>query len=244
MRRTGSPPLAFLAILLVAGTLHAADEESFRSPPDFARRMKDIRSIAMFRPDVRIFEISSGGVKEPRPEWGEECCEKVQAAFVAEFRRFGYDLKVLDPAKDNSAELREIMFLYDDVVASVLRHAYDGPNLFPAKKTNFDYTVGPIDNILQPAGADALLLIRGVDEISTTGRKAMQTLAILAGAAAGVAVTPNMGRTVVIVGLIDRSGDLLWFNIRGGSGGYNLRDPESVSKLVSQSLERFQSRLK
>ncbi len=244
MKRTGSSFLAILCFLLIAGTLHAAEEESFRHPPDFASRVKNIKTIAMFRPDIKIFEITSGGVKEFRQDWGDESCAKFQAAFISEFRRFGYDIKILDPAQDNSAEFREFMFLYDDVVRSILRHAYDGPHLFPSKKSNFDYTVGPIDNFLEAAGADALLLIRGVDEISTTGRKAMQTLAILAGAAAGVVMTPNMGRTVVIMGLVDRSGDLLWFNIRGGSGGYNLKDPEGVSQLVSQSLERFQEKIR
>jgi hypothetical protein len=164
---------------------------------------------------------------------------KVQTAFVTEFQRFGYDLRSLDPAQDNSPDLREIMFLYDDVVTSVIRHAYDGPHLFPTKKTSFDYTLGPIGSLLEPAGADALLLVRGVDEISSEGRKAMQTFGVLVGLAAGVVVTPTMGKTVMIIGLVDRSGDLLWFNIRGGSGAYNLRDPESVSKLVSQSLEGF-----
>jgi hypothetical protein len=206
--------------------------------------MKNIKTIAMFQPDIKIFEISTGGVKELRQEWCDEGCVKVQNAFVTEFQRFGYDIKIFDPAEDKSAELREIMFLYDNVVTSVLRHTYGGPHLFPTKQTNFDYTLGPIDKLLEPAGADALLLIRGVDEISSAGRKTMQTFGILVGLAAGVVVTPNMGETVVIVGLVDRSGDLLWFNIRGGSGGYNLRDPESVSKLVSQSLDRFQEKLK
>lgn len=244
MRRTGCNFVLLLAFLLAAGTVHGAEKESFRSPPDFAQRMKNIKTIAVFRPDIKIFEISTGGVKELRQDWCDEGCTKVQTAFVNEFQLFGYDLKILDPAQDSSAELREIMFLYDDVVTSVLRHTYDGPHLFPTKQTNFDYTLGPIDNLLEPAGADALLLIRGLDEISSEGRKAMQTFGVLVGLAAGVVVTPRMGQTVVIVGLVDRSGDLLWFNIRGGSGVYNLRDAESVSKLVSQSLERFQEKLK
>ena len=244
MRNIGSPFSAFLAFLLVAGTLHAAEEESYRFPPDLAERMKTIRTIAMIRPDIKMFELSTGGVKELRQEWCDECCMKVQAAFVDQFQRFGYDIKILDLAEDNSADLREILFLYGNVVTSILRHAYEGPQLFPAKKTNFDYTLGPIDNLLQPAGADALLLIRGVDEISSAGRKTMQTFGVLVGLAAGVVVSPNMGQTVMIVGLVDRAGDLLWFNIRGGSGGYDLREPESVSKLVSQSLERFQEKLK
>jgi hypothetical protein len=244
MKRVGSTLVVLSASLLAAGTVHAAEEESFRTPPDFAHRMKNIKTIAMFRPDIKIFEISTGGVKELRQEWCDEGCVKVQTAFVNEFQRFGYDLRILDLERDSSAEIREIMFLYDDVVTSVLRHTYDGPHLFPTKQTDFDYTLGPIDNLLEPAGADALLLIRGVDEISSEGRKAMQTFGVLVGLAAGVVVAPRMGQTLVIVGLVDRSGDLLWFNIRGGSGGYNLRDPESVSKLVSQSLERFQEKIK
>jgi hypothetical protein len=244
MRRIGSTLLGLLAFLLAAGTVQAAEEESFRTPPDFAQRMKNIKTIAIFRPDIKMFEISTGGVKELRQDWCDECCMKVQTAFLATFQHFGYDLRILDPAQDTSTDLREIMFLYGDVVTSVLRHAYDGPNLFPAKKSNFDYTLGSIDNLLEPAGADALLLIRGIDEISSEGRKAMQTFGVLVGLAAGVVVTPNMGKTVMIVGLVDRSGDLLWFNIRGGSGVYNLRDPESVTKLVSQSLEKFQEKLK
>jgi hypothetical protein len=244
MRRIGFPLVALFAFLLIAGALHAAEEESFRAPPQFAERMKNIRTIAMLRPDIKIFEISSGGVKELRQEWCDEGCEKVQAAFVAELQRFGYDIKFLDSPQDDSAEFREILSLYDDVVTSVLKHAYNGPHLFPAKKTDFDYTLGPIDNVLQPVGADALLLIRGLDEISSSGRKAMQTFGVIVGAAAGVIMAPSMGRTVVIVALVDRSGDLLWFNIRGGGGGYDLRNPESVSKLVSQSLEGFQEKLK
>lgn len=244
MRRIGSLLGALCAFLLVAAPLHGADEETFRSPADFAHRMKNIRTIAMFRPDIKIFEISSGGVKELRQDWCDEGCEKVQTAFVDEFRRFGYDIRFLEKGQEETPEAREMLFLYSDVLTSVLKHAYDGPELFPAKKTNFDYSVGPIDSLLQPIGADALLLIHGVDEISSAGRKTMQTLGILVGLAAGVVMTPGMGRTVVIVGLVDSSGDLLWFNIRGGSVGYNLREPESVSKLASQCLEKFEERLK
>lgn len=244
MKTIGFPLSGLVAFLLVAGMLHAAEEEPFRCPPDLAVRMKDIKTIAVVRPDIKVFELSTGGVKELRQEWCDECRMKVQAAFLVEFQRFGYDIKILDLSEDTSADLREILLLYGNVVTSVLRHSYDGPQLFPAKKTNFDYTLGPIDNLLQPAGADALLLIQGVDEISSAGRKTMQTFGVLVGLAAGVVVTPNMGQTVMIVGLVDRSGDLLWFNIRGGSGGYDLREPESVSKLVSQSLESFQEKLK
>lgn len=244
MRHIGSLLTALFALLLLAGTLHAGEEQSFRAHPDFAHRMKNIRTIAILRPDVKVFEIAAGGVKELRQEWCDAACMNFQSAFVAEFQRFGYDFKILDQTQDDSSELREILSLYDDVVTSVLRHAYSGPQLFPAKTENFDYTIGQIDALLEPVGADALLLIRGTDEISSTGRKTMQTFGILAGAALGVVMTPNMGMTMVIASLVDRSGDILWFNIRGGSGGYDLRDPESAAKLASQSLDGFQEKLK
>lgn len=236
--------IVFLPIFLVPAAGFAAEQEEFRAPPDFRQRIQKVRTIGILKPDMKIFEITSGGVKELRPEWCDEACGHVQSAFTAEFQRFGYELKAVDPGADSEKELQEMLSLHQAVVASVLPHAYDGPGLFPAKKTNFDYTVGPIDNIVGRAGVDALLVVRGVDEISTSGRKAMQTLGILAGAAVGVIATPNMGRTFLIVSLIDRSGDLLWFNAPGGAGGYNLREPESVSKLVGRSLAGFQEKMK
>lgn len=232
-----------LAAIVVAGTA-GAEEATFRAPPDLAQRMKNVVKIAFHRPEVGIVEIMAGGVKEARPEWEVEGRGKVQAAIVAEFLRLGYELQELQPPLESDDEFRSILSLYGAVTGSVLRHAYDGPNLFPGKKARFDYTVGPIDNVLRASGADALLVIHASDEISTSGRKAMQTLGVLAAAVVGVAVTPNMGVTRLMVGLLDRSGDLLWFNLRGGKGGYNLLDPESVSKLVSLSFAGFPERAK
>ena len=236
--------LLLLTVLIVPATGFAAEQETFRAPPDFPQRMKKVRTIGILKPEVKIFELTSGGVKELRPEWCDEGCVLVKTTVTAEFRRFGYELKAIDPGADSEGEVREMLALHEAVVTGILRHAYDGPGLFPAKKTNFDYTVGPIDNIVRLAGADALLVVSGVDEISTSGRKAMQTLGILAGAAVGIITTPNMGRTFLFVSLIDRSGDLLWFNVQGGAGGYNLREPESVSKLVAKSLAGFQEKMK
>jgi len=236
--------LLFLTVLLVPATAIAAEQETFRAPPDFPQRMRKVKTIGILKPEVKVFEITSGGVKELRPEWCDEACGLVKSGIAAEFQRFGYELKGIDPGKDSGGEILEMLALHEAVVAGILGHSYDGPGLFPAKRTNFDYTVGPIDNIVRPAGADALLVVSGVDEISTSGRKAMQTLGILAGAAVGIITTPNMGKTFLFVSLIDRSGDLLWFNVQGGAGGYNLREPESVSKLVAKSLAGFQEKMK
>jgi len=232
-----------LASIVVAGTA-GAEEATFRAPPDLAQRMKDVGKIALLLKEVEVVEILSGGVREPRPEWGTDARGKVEAAIAAEFRRLGYELDALPPPPEGDDEFRSILSLYGAVTGSVLRHAYDGPNLFPEKKTRFDYTVGAIDNVLRASGADAMLVVHASDEVSTSGRKAMQTLGIVAAAVVGVVVTPNMGQTRLMVGLLDRSGDLLWFNLRGGRGGYDLRDPESVSKLVSLSFAGFPGRPK
>lgn len=235
--------IAFFLVILAPAAGFTAEQEPFRAPPDFLQRMQKVKTIGILKPEVKVFEITSGGVKELRPEWCDEACGIVKSGITAEFRRFGFELKAIDPGKDSEGEVREMLALHEAVVAGILRHAYDGPGLFPAKKTNFDYTVGSIDNIVGPT-ADALLVVSGIDEISTSGRKAMQTLGILAGAAVGIVTSPNMGKTFLFVSLVDRSGDLLWFNVQGGAGGYNLREPESVSKLVAKSLAGFQEKMK
>ncbi len=231
--------VVLFALLVPAGAARAADDDLVRTPPDLSQRIREIRTIGILPPDLKLYELSSGGVKELRPDWCKDARESVQAALASELAKRGYDLKPLAPGPGADAELQDIRALYDAVVTGILRHAYAGPHFFPAKATNFDYTIGPIDNILRPGGADALLLVKGMDEISTSGRKAVQTLGVLAAAMAGVVATPRMGQTLVVFGLIDRSGDLLWFNFRVGAGGYNLRERESVSKLVAQAVERF-----
>jgi hypothetical protein len=104
---------------------------------------------------------------------------------------------------------------------------------------NFDYSIGPIDKILQKHGTDALIFVYGFDEISTGGRKALQAAGIIAGALTGVVVLPRSGFTVINAAIVDPSGAVLWYNVKGSQGGYDLRNPESATNFIRSVLSDY-----
>ncbi len=114
---------------------------------------------------------------------------------------------------------------------SILSHTY-GDNPFPEKVKRFEYSIGPIDSLLKRWESDALVLIMGFDEISTSGRKTLTAAAMVLGALAGVVMLPGGGLTVVSMAVVDPSGNILWYNVRGSRGGHDLRDPESTRQLL------------
>jgi len=93
--------IALLPVFLVPAAGFAGEQEAFRAPPDFRQRIRKIRTIGILKPEMKIFEITSGGVKELRPEWCDEACGLVKSAVTAEFQRIGFELKAIDPGADS-----------------------------------------------------------------------------------------------------------------------------------------------
>lgn len=109
----------------------------------------------------------------------------------------------------------------------------------------FEYSIGPIQNILNKYGVNGLILVTGFDEISSAGRQTLKAVGIIAGlalAASGVGgaiIIPRSGITLVSVALVDSSGDILWYNIKSSEGGYDLRKPESATDLLRTILADY-----
>jgi len=110
--------------------------------------------------------------------------------------------------------------------------------VFPEKVKSFDYSIGPIDTILARYGCNALIVVYGTDEISTSGRKALMALGTIAGAFTGTVLVPMGGMTTVNFALIDANGNILWYTSRA-EGGYDLRKPESALKLINHVIADY-----
>ena len=120
-------------------------------------------------------------------------------------------------------ELDDVRLLYAEVAEAIWLYAYP-PYAFPHKTERFEYAVGPIGRILDRAGADVLLVAAGQDRVGSDGRK----LSMLAGMRAMALLT---------LGLVDREGNVVWFDVWGGAG-IDLREDadvrDSVEKLLSE----------
>lgn len=206
--------------------------------PEFEVRLKDIKTTGLLSPDIKIYELTAGGVRELRDDWCVKGKENVQKATMECLGERPLEIKPITIDKESEEEMEEIYALYRAVSTSINLHT-QGDNKFPEKVKNFDYSIGSIENILKRYEVDSLMLVNGFDEISSSGRQALKAAGIIAGALTGVVIIPRSGITIISVSLLDPSGAILWYNIKGSQGGYDLRNPESATKFVREILSDY-----
>ncbi len=220
---------------------------SLNGKPIFKPQFTSFKRLAILPPRVDVFEIGAGGIVEKIDEWSQKGAENVTEAIKDELENkrglvvWNVPLSgVPDPLK---AQLEETEVLFDAVNGSLLLHLYGPPpQRFEEKWTQFDYSLGAETANLKIPDADALLLVKGLDQISSAGRKTLQTTAALAAAAVGVILIPEMGSTILSAALVDaRTGDIVWYNFDRASGTFDLRDPASASVFVKNLFSRFPS---
>ena len=218
---------------------------AFVTHPNIGDRAPRLKNITLLPPRIDVFEIGAGGVLEKMDDWSRSGAENVLKAFQSELgRRNGVQLNSLETAtlpEELKVEIEQTQLLFDAVSASIALHIY-GPELlrFDDKRTNFQYSLGVETAKLATTVADALLIVKGFDQISSSGRQAVQVGTIIAAAALGIVVIPQGGITAMNVALVDaRSGDILWYVSLRSSGGHDLRDPSSASAFVKNILTGF-----
>ena len=81
-----------------------------------------------------------------------------------------------------------------------------------------------------------MLIIRGEDNISTGGRKALGVVAALNPFSQG----QMGGMTFLEITLTDASGDVLWYALKWNAGDYDLRDSEEAINFVRDTFEDFE----
>jgi hypothetical protein len=222
-KSSGSRLLAVLAFMLL-GT-GCFTPRYYRARPDYQTTLARVRTIGLVRPYVKVYELDAGGTDTLKDEWSELGKKNVAAALARAFAEKGKKTKLIEPAPDTRDEIEEVRLLYEAVTSGIIDATYR--YYFENKYKDFDYTVGPVGRLLDRYGVDALALSYGKDEISSGGRTALGVASALFGGVRG-------GYTAVSVAIIDRNGRVLWFNMAGGEGAFDLRDPDSAGKVVDR----------
>lgn len=203
-------------------------------------RAKELKTILLLTPDITINSLSAGDVKEEMPEWSEAGQMNVVKAVEFEVETNGRNMKLLDPKTTYRKTVDEVKELHLAVMQSIYDHALYDPasgnmNLFPQRIEHFDYTVGSVEKLLNAYRADGMLIVRGQDNISTGGRKALGVVKYLN----PFSDKQLGGMTFLEATLTDARGDILWYLIKWNAGDYDLRDPEETGKFVNDMFESF-----
>ncbi len=235
---------ALFGILLFAlGLLAGCATVPYRAHPQFDDRVRSIKTVALMPADVKVYELSAGGVPELIDEWSEQGKSNAATAVKSLLAGKGaFSLKDVSPSDDpklNEA-YDEVRALFEAVATSIILHTYHPALTIPERKDNFRYSLGPILDIASATDADALLFVYGQDHISTGGRKALMAVGLIVGLATRVYVGPRAGVSRLIVALVDaRTGDILWVNVGQAGGSADLRDPTSTQSLATTIFESF-----
>jgi hypothetical protein len=204
-----------------------ATSRGARQSPSFASRISGIHTASLLAPEVNAFEISAGGVTERKEEWTNAARENVTNALIFNFQQLGITVQPLGEA--DPAEVEQVRALSQAVIDSVMHYGYDGQ--FPYKQQHFEYSLGSLSSLLDKASADALVVAWAQGYVPSAGREVLNLL---------VGGPPQQAHFAVAV--VDRSGEVIWFNQTVGRGaavdGSNLSET-GANALAKSALAGF-----
>ena len=187
-----------------------------RCHPEFNHRIQPIKTVCLLPSDVLVYEELPDGRLKQLNDRSEAAGLSIQQALVTELT--ARDFRVLTypvGATHRTAELQEVLSLYRAVNRSIQLHTF-GPEVFTAKRTRFEYSVGPLKTLLQQNGADAFVFVRVLYRFSL-----------------------QQSRSFVSLGLADATGTILWYGANGSREAAGIEDPDKTTHLVKKVLANF-----
>jgi len=228
--------LAALVASLCLVPAAASAQERFAIKPGFAYPTDHPATVAVFRPDVQVGTLTTGGVDEANADWTANARQLIEQSLRHNNSVAG--AKIVFPAEpegDDGAYLAEYRSLFTAVASAIQQYKLFPGNRLPTKKgVVFDYTLGEgTSRIAQMTGADYALFVFTHDAYGSSGRKTAQIF----GAMLGIAIVP--GVHIGYAGLVDlKTGDVIWLNADPQMGG-DVRTAEGADKRVRQLLNGF-----
>lgn len=204
-------------VLLIAGlALGACAPQISRQIEALPRTDASELRIVLMPLDVELFELSAGGLMEPKADWTSaarnhliESIRKVQA----ENNLHLIEYEKVSIAPDIADSLDQIQKLHGAVGQAILVHHYLPGQALPSKNGRFDWSLGPqVQPLRTTTDAHYALFVYVRDSYSSAGRTAL----IITAALLGVAV--QGGAQLGFASLVDLdTGAVVWFGrlVRG-----------------------------
>ena len=203
-------------------------------------------SLVIIEPDIELTEVTAGGLQEPRREWTDAARRNYPEGVKQLLsRENGPRISTFDIPDDTApgSRLGQVLRLNQEVAMSIAQYSATGSVLATKKdpltgKPLLDWQLGQgVQEIRQLTGADYALFTYVRDSYASSGRTALRTFALIAGAAMGAYVDIGGGVQVGVASVVDlRTGQVVWHNLMVRQSG-DLRDAEGARAAVKQLLE-------
>jgi hypothetical protein len=223
--------LLLVVVTTACAQTRVATREGEGRPPIAGAR------VLLIPADIELYEVTVGGLLEPKAEWTTSARTHVAAALnEALARKNAVLLHYQRPRNDPSKEAAQIQLikLHDVVGGAILTHHFGlGPSL-PTKEGKFDWSLGQGARLLRENfNADYALFVLIRDSYASGGRMAAAAVMSVLSLAP---VSPG-GQQVGFASLVDlRTGDIVWFNwMARGTGDLRQTDParDAVAALLT-----------
>lgn len=224
--------LATLAACAVSAT--ALAQSKVNRAPGFGKLAPGTKIVIM-PADIELFEVSGGGVFEPRADWTAAAQEHVRNAYRARKQKLG--LQVIDLEDDTSESVLELNRLQRAVGGAISFHHF-GMAALPTKEEKLDWTLGPgVAQVREKTGADYAIFTYIRDSYASADRKA----AMVVGALFGIGIAPG-GMQYGFTSLVDlRTGQVVWANqVLRGTGDLRTAEPaqETIDLMLTGLMEQ------
>jgi len=219
--------LCLVFIGCVQGTAYHKKEAPHSLPPN--------SRVLLMPTDIQLFELTAGGLEEPKVDWTIAAQKHVHAALKSILMDKQDTLIEYEPIQgdpDKARAVEQIVKLHEAVGLEITVHKYIQPYTLPTKANEFTWSLGSsVNRLTERYEADCALFIHIRDSYASAGRKA----AMFIGALAGIGVSG--GQQVGFSSLVDlRTGEIVWFGrIHKQSG--DLRTFENAHQAVEQLLD-------
>ncbi len=230
-----------MAVFMTVGT-GCASTPSYRISPDLPQGYRAIRTMGLLPPRVSLYEEQYRfGLNNivPREDWSRAAVETLQKSFLDEASAIRMPLTVI---KNDDSDVGDVLDLFGAVDLSIQKHAYESESgafpprePFPEKLRSFDYSLGPLQGMMERHQVEAIWIVIGVNLLPTAGAQwgdAGQTLIAILAAMGGAPVgTLTLKKIELRAALVDKSGKILFYTrldesnvpqVKQTPGGYNV----------------------
>lgn len=207
-----------------------------KAEPEESRPEQSSRRLLVMPADVEIYELTAGGLQEPKADWTEKARQHINEAIKTLVSQSNAELlpyRARAGINIYAPDHVQLVKLHEAVGRTIMLHTFRTEFALPSKKGVFDWSLGDaVVSLREDYDADYVLFVHFRDSFASGGRVGVMVI----GALLGVGI--QGGHQSGFASLVDlRTGKVAWFNRLFSTVG-DLREPKQALSATDDLLEK------